>query len=498
MHAPPSDVAAALPPQQQSGPTGRSEPEPAGGARAASDWWIRAMAGALFLAYATVSLHVHGHLLSHSFDLGIFVQAVRSYAGGHLPVSEIKGPDFPVLGDHFSPVLALLAPPYRLWPSVRMLLVAQAALVAVSLLPLAFWARRTLGTPAAAVISACYGLSWGLASAVAFDFHEWAFAVPLLTCSLAALGSGRMRAAAYWALPLVLVKEDLGITVAVIGLLIAWRGGRAERRLGLATAAAGLAATAVCVTLVIPAFHPGGFHGYFASHNPGGEGAGGSGGGALELLHQVTLGLITPQEKVTTLILVLAPTLFLALRSPLALVALPTMLWRFGSSYAPHWGTGYHYSMLVMPVVFAAFIDALHRRGTSGRSLGRYLAGCAAVTLLLLPHYPLWQVVQPSTYRADPRLAVADRMMALIPDGATVQASDGLVPHLADRTSVSLYGWEDSRRDPQWIMVDTLVAPQYRWPLSSMDEQIALAAARAGGYVPAAERAGFVLLKRAI
>ncbi|WP_405788705.1 DUF2079 domain-containing protein [Streptomyces sp. NBC_00029] len=452
------------------------------------------MAGALCFAYTALSLRIHEHLLSHSFDLGIFVQVVQSYADGNLPVSEVKGPDFPVLGDHFSPVLALLAPLYRLWPSAELLLVAQAALVAASVLPLAFWARRTLGSAAAVVIGTCYGVSWGIASGVGYDFHEWAFAVPLLAFSLTALGSGRLRAAAYWALPLVLVKEDLGLTVAAIGLVIAWRGGRGGRRLGFVTAAAGLAAVALAV-LVLAASHPGGFDGYFASHNPGG-GAGTSGGGLIGFLHQVTLGLITPQEKVTTLILILAPTLFLALRSPLLLIALPTVVWRLASDYPAHWGTGYHYALPIMPIVFAAFIDALHRRRASGHSLGRYLAGSAAVTLLLLPHFPLWQLVQPATWRTDPRSAVARSVMAEIPDGATVQASNNLGPHLAGRTSVSVYGWKDSRPDPEWIMVDTKVVPNHRWPMSVEQELVALDIARFRGYRTVAERDGFVLLSR--
>ncbi|MFD7256126.1 DUF2079 domain-containing protein [Streptomyces sp. NPDC059874] len=278
------------------------------------------MAGGLFFAYVAVSLRIHEHLLSHSFDLGIFVQVVQSYAAGHLPVSEVKGPDFPVLGDHFSPILAVLAPLYWLWPSVKLLLVAQAALVAASVLPLAFWARRTLGSAAAVVIGVCYGVSWGIASGVGYDFHEWAFAVPLLAFSLTALGSDRLRAAAFWALPLVLVKEDLGLTVVVIGPLIAWRGGPGGRRLGIVTASVGLAATALVVP-VLSAFHPGGFDGYYASHNP--RTADSGSGDLLDFLHTVTVGLITAQEKVTTLILVLAPTLFLAVRSPLLLVALP-------------------------------------------------------------------------------------------------------------------------------------------------------------------------------
>ncbi|WP_405716045.1 DUF2079 domain-containing protein [Streptomyces xanthophaeus] len=158
-----------------------------------------------------------------------------------------------------------------------------------------------MGAPAAAVIGACYGLSWGIASAVGFDFHEWAFAVPLPACSLAALGSGRMRAAACWALPPVLVKEGLGFTVAMTGLVIAWRGGRAHLRLGIATAVAGLAASAVELLAVLPSFHPGGLDGYLSSHGAredaaGADGSGG--GGVLHLLQDGTLGLITPQEKV--------------------------------------------------------------------------------------------------------------------------------------------------------------------------------------------------------
>ena len=88
------------------------------------------------------------------------------------------------------------------------------------------WARRSLGTSAAVTVGVIYGLSFGIASAVGFDFHEIAFAVPLLAFCLSALGQGRLGQAAAWALPLVLVKEGLGVTaVAVIGLapLNSWR-----------------------------------------------------------------------------------------------------------------------------------------------------------------------------------------------------------------------------------------------------------------------------------
>ena len=492
MQASPAD-SATLPPQQapfdEHARTGDS-PEGHSGI----PWWMWGLVGALFFAYMTLSLRLHQRMLSNAFDLGIFEQVIRSYADGHLPVSEVKGPDFPVLGDHFHPVLALVAPFYRLWPSPTVLLVVQAALIAASVLPLALWVRRALGSGAAAVVGGCYGLSWGIASAVGVDFHEVAFAVPLLACSLAALGSGRSRAAAYWALPLLLVKEDLGLTVAVIGVLILRRG---DRRLGIATAAAGLGGTALAMLVILPAFNPGGAYAYthWLTSSPDG-GGGGGGGGLTDLLYKGTVGLITPEAKITTLLFLLAPTLFLALRSPLLWVALPTLAWRFASGLSTHWGTSYHYSLVLMPIVFAAFIDALVRRQPSGVSLRRYLAGSAAITALILPQYPLWRLAEPGTWRSDPRVAVAHHLMDRIPDGATVQASNQLVPQLTDRTSTSLYGWADSRPDPGWIMVDTLVPQERRWPQSVGEERLSLDRARAEGYRTVAEQDGFVLLTR--
>ena len=59
------------------------------------------------------------------------------------------------------------------------------------------------------VVAVCYGLAPGLGALIGFDFHEVALAVPLLAFSMAAMLRNDHRAAVLWALPLVLVKEDL-------------------------------------------------------------------------------------------------------------------------------------------------------------------------------------------------------------------------------------------------------------------------------------------------
>ena len=175
--------------------------------RAATAWaWAWALAAVFFALYATLSVRDQQLQRTAGFDLGIFDEAVRAYAHGRAPIVPLKGPDFDLLGDHFSPIWATLAPVYRIFPTAYTLLLAQAALLALAVVPLVRWAGREVGIVAGIVVSVGYGTSWGIASAAGFDVHEVAFTVPMLSyCTVA------------WALPLLLVKEDLGLTVAAVG-----------------------------------------------------------------------------------------------------------------------------------------------------------------------------------------------------------------------------------------------------------------------------------------
>src|ERR1051325_1649361 len=59
--------------------------------------------------------------------------------------------------------------------------------------------------------------------------------------------------------------------------------------------------------------------------------------------------------------LILLPVAFLALRSPLALVALPSLALRFISTNSYFWGTSWHYDATVMPILFLAAVDGMAR-----------------------------------------------------------------------------------------------------------------------------------------
>ncbi|GGZ86427.1 hypothetical protein GCM10010329_02830 [Streptomyces spiroverticillatus] len=484
--------------------------------RGAAPW---AWAAALFVLYATLSVQRHRLLRTTGYDLGIFEQAVKAYSQLRLPYVPLKGEGVNLLGDHFHPVLALLAPLYRLFPAAETLLLAQAALLALAVVPLARWAGRALGRAALHAIAIGYGLSWGIASTVAFDFHEVAFAVPLLAFSLEALGRGRYEKAVLLAVPLLLVKEDLGLTLAALGGYLVWRGRRA---IGFAALLGGVLGTLVITKVLLPALNSSATYAYgeYVSDGPRGS--------VLMTLLAAPLDALRPEVKAVTLVLVFAPTALLALRSPIALLALPTLGWRLLSQHDYHWETAFHYSAVLMPIVFAAAIDALTPYGRFGpfspsgakdnplaaRHLRASLATMVAVALVLLPSFSFGLVLRKDTWRTPDHVRAARTLLDRIPDGATVAASNRLVPQLVSRTTVvlfpgypvpgELYDTDGTPPPPtsEWILHDSRPHPAWplpdgHWPYPPHRQQEELARAqKTYGYRIVAEADGLTLLHR--
>lgn len=434
----------------------------------------------LFTLYTAWSVSLHRRHETTGFDLGIFEQAVRGYAGFGRPVADLKAPGFNLLGDHFHPILAALAPVYRLFPGPVTLLVAQAALIAVSAVPVTRLAIRVTGPAGGVAIGAAYGLSWGLQAAADFDFHEVAFAVPLLAFSLVALAEQRWRAAVCWAIPLLLVKEDLPATVAAIGLVLVLRG---RRRAGLALAAAAIVAGVLIVTVVIPAFNPAETYAYTTGTTAGGR----------DPFHR----LFAPAEKWRTVLLLLAPTCLVAVRSPLLLIALPTLLWRFWSPNGFYWGTGFHYSAVLMPIVFVAALDALPRLSRMprlSRLLPAAMAGIAVAATFLAP-LPLSGLARPANWRADPAVHASNRLLAMIPDGATVAADNRLAPQLTARCTVYLFpGRPDGDIRPDWVVY----TEPYHLSMATEETVDAALARLRGDYETAAQAGGTTVLRRRV
>lgn len=427
------------------------------------------IAAVLATGYGAFAVRRHELRLTTGYDLGIFEQSVRSWSRWHWPVAELKGPGFPLLGDHFSPIIAVLGPIYRLFPSPITLLVAQAVLLAAGVVPLVCWAHRASGRGTAVVVGFGYGLSLGIVNATAFDFHEIAFAVPLLAMVVNRLGQGHPQSAIGWALPLLLVKEDMGLIVTAVGILIVVRHPD-RRRLGWIVAAAGLLCTVIVVVVVIPAVNPLKSNAYLPQL---------MGGGAL---HQ-------PAVKVMTIVLLVAPTAFQALRSPLMLLALPTLAWRFLSANESYWVVGFHYDAVLMPIVFGSLVEVLGRRGRpAGVAVPVF---CVLVTMVGFLSGPMKELTDKDLWSTPPRIVQELALLDRIPDGARVAAGNRVAPQLTSRTTVAL-ATPDRIAAVDYLAVD-LTDP---WPADAADQTELLRLAYEAGFVTVGQAGNVLVLVR--
>ena len=444
--------------------------------------WQVALAWALLVGiYTAISLVRWRTLSSTTFDLGVFTQIVQQWAELKVPVVHLTG-DSLVASHHFSPALAVLAPAYAVVPSPVTLLVEQAVLVATGVVPLMRHAGRH-GRLLPWAVAASYGLAPGLCSLVGFDLHEVAIAVPLLAFSMAAVLDGRLRAAVLWAVPIVLVKEDLGLTLAAVGVVVLLRG---ARRLGVATVVGGLVATAVTMLWVLPALDGGGYY-YSEAFAPGSPS---------EAWHNLLQGLPTKGGAVVTL---LVPTAFLALGSPLLLAVLPTLGWRFLSDRASFWTTGFQYDAVLVPVVVAALVD------TAGRLPRRALAAACvlvvALTAFLVPRYDAGDLLHPDRWHAQERMPEVLAALAVVPDGTRVAASNDLGPRLVSRTELYFFGDPAAEVGPvtrlpdfdriDWIAYDSAYDSVVPTARATLDGLIS-----AGRFRVVSERGGVVVAQR--
>jgi len=476
------------------------------------------------VAYSVFALFLYRSFKTSSYDLVIFDQAVRSYAHFKPGISIIKGvhngfgPDFSVLGDHWSPIIASLAPLYWIYNSPVTLLVAQAVLFALAIPPIWVFTRRAFGggggkaTAAAYLACVAYALSWPIASALAFDFHEVAFAPVLIAVALERLQAGKLRSALIALGLLLLVKEDMGLLVAGIGLYLAVARPATvsrQRLVAFLLIGAGLADTVVATYVLIPAF--GGRSDYYWAYTALGPDVPQA---AWHLItHPGSLGvLVTPRVKLYTMLWLFGAFCFLPLRSPIALAVIPLLLERMLANVFPDWWvTAYQYNAYLVVLLVCAAVDGAARldrawqarrlrsagdpAGTRVVGLGCAAAMCA-VAVALVPHFAFGAALRPSFYHRDAQMNAAAAADAVVPSGVSVQAVDNLGPQLSARDTVLL--WDGDGSTPAlgspWVVANVR---HRQFTFRSLREQrMRVALLERSGYRVVFLRDGYVVLHR--
>ncbi len=466
-----------------------------------------AVSGAILFVMA---LQRHRAHWSSLIDLGLFYELYDN-AEGQLLYAPTLGQSF--LGEHFSPILALLWPLMKLAPSPVTLLAVQAAAIAGGGYLLFLWARARTGHGLlSAALMLAYVWNPYVQQAAVYDFHMDMLEPPLLFGLMLALE--RRRTAWVWvcAVGLWCTKEDTFIYTSAIG---AWAFLFERRRaLGAALVVVGLAQAALVLGLVLPALRQPHDPAFFSTTGAT-EGyhflgryshLGGSFGGLLSTLllnpAYVVQHLFTGGRLVSVMALVLpfgALALFGGWRLLLLVPALEMLLADPGRM--SHFG--FYYGAVVIPFGAIAAVEGARRllaRPAAAAPDARFapsrLAFAVAATVVVTG---LWH---PSSVAAShqshqawvrtPHQLKAEALMERIPAGARVSATGYLAVHLQPGRDVAMFPYALDRAD--WVLVD-LQRPTWPTSYEQVQSRLRQTLSRPGWRLEAAED-GLVLLSR--
>ncbi len=392
------------------------------------------------LLFSFLSLRLH-HTFHTGNDLAVFSQVVWSTTRGHPFETSLVAEATNFLGQHFSPILALFTPLYAIRPDARILLVSQTIIVALGALPLYAYAARKLSGP-----------RWGLGIAIAYllfpavhfvtldEFHPISFAIPLLGFAAYSLLIRRYRAFFLVFAVAMLVKEETALILAGMGLFIFFVQRRF--RLGIVTTALGVGLAGLLLYVVIPGLaRPG--YGYVFTHRYDYLG---------ENVTDIVFHLVTRPQMVLPYLLIWPKALFLIqlfgalsllplLAPGTLLMALPTFVYLLLSDYPFQYSIQHQYTAPLIPILFLATIDGLHRLHRWGQGHGHdwrvpgmgMLLGSALIAFALWSPAPLGGAFDPSDYAITPHVETGYRLLAQIPAQASVASDWKFYPHLSNR-----------------------------------------------------------------
>jgi uncharacterized membrane protein len=180
-------------------------------------------------------------------DIDRFDQALWNTLRGRFLFSSI--PSKTILAYHFSPYMALLSPLLLIWSDVRILFAAQIVGIAATGL-IIFKMIEDKRPWLALIVLVAFYLNASLHQVALLEFRRVTLAMPFIALAIYGLYKDRRWLMLLGIVLALLVKEDLGLIVAAMGiyLLVVKR----DWKWGIAITALGLVWTAAMVAWVVP------------------------------------------------------------------------------------------------------------------------------------------------------------------------------------------------------------------------------------------------------
>ena len=448
----------------------------------ASKRWPLAVVCAASAGYVVLTSYLtildHYRFGTGAYDLGIFDNMMWNAMHGEPFRSSVMYGDGPgnSLAGHAEFAMLLFVPLYAIHPGAEAMLCIQAAALGGAAIPLYLFASTRLSRWGAVLIACAYLLYAPLHGAQYYDFHWLPISVPFLFILFYGLAVEKKRVVIPATLVLFMVREDLPMGLAVLGVFLVLTGARPKWGAVLAVTSASW--FAIVKFVVMPHFGTWFFADlYSALMIPGEKGYGSVVKTLLSNPVFVFRQMLT-EPKLVYMLHILVPLSLLPMRRPALLaLAIPGAFFTIVTNWPATYSLKYHYSCHFTPYMFAAVVIVLQYLRSSvpmteqavtpasGGAQWRYRAALGAFLFTLLCHSAVFGLILvPSSFiggiqavsyslsdEEAKRLGELESLIAMIPPDASVTATDFDVPHMSNRSKIYAIG--QTRAAGEYLLV---------------------------------------------
>jgi uncharacterized membrane protein len=336
----------------------------------------------MILVYVVIFAHFtilrHYSFRSNAWDLGILTQSIASTSKGELFAYNVEpyfSPTGSYFGIHFTPILFTLVPFFSLAPRIETILIMQSIIVALGIIPAYLISKHYFDNRLTCLfLSASYLLNPSLQGINWYDFTPQVF-FPLLILSTAYLLKKRKPILFLVFITLTLMTmEQAAYFVALFAVYVVWELREDVRKLissqrNLFSFVPFIAFAIVIIWIIFSSSVQSGLN-----PNPPKELQALANYDILEVdsIAEIPAKAITNPDlvlkalryglpdKLLYVLMIFAPSAFVALLSPIAI--LPSLLWfalSLLSNWPPYYQLGFQYLAFTVPFVFLATIEGL-------------------------------------------------------------------------------------------------------------------------------------------
>jgi uncharacterized membrane protein len=401
------------------------------------------MAGAFTLIFFWLINRQYQTFQLRGADIDRFTQAIWNTPRGRFLYSTIL--EESILAKHFSPYMALLTPLLLIWADARILFLFQ--LIGIAITGLILYRVIEDKRPGLALIFLlAFYLNPPLHQIALIELRRVTLAMPFIALMLYGLYKDKRGLMLIGMVMALLIKEDMGLVVAMVGMFLLFF--KRDWCWGLPIALAGLVWFFGMLLVVIPALADGSYFqlGYYAEWgNSIGEIA------KSILTHPgQTLQHMFDRSSIKALWRLLLPLAVILpfIGAEYLLIILPLVALMLLSNEPAMHKLQRWYLAPVLPVLFAAVAVGIGR-------LTEIFSRWAAVALLvatliaygLYSQAPLGGRFEPERYRRSENQDLLWELIKQIPEDATVVAQVAFSTPLALREQIYVYPWFDPVED---------------------------------------------------